>query len=295
MDDSYCSPENQHLYNKMATCFNKDELLIIAKKYNDAKPNRKIPLKVKNKEIDKSTLLKHLNARLQTHESKWPDMDFMKITSQETRNRLKKAFRPQKPKSWYINDREWLNTYDLLNVMHQYEEHYKSFKFLGVHPIDFASKTSSLSSRCISPQLCNFNLEHFLKADYSQVGIIFNLDKHDEPGSHWVLLYIGLKPHMKNFGSYFIDSNSTDTPTEIVDLMHNVKGQINKFYSPKLANKFVTMQNKKRFQFKNTECGMFCMYFLVQFLKKHSFEHIIKQDVHDDAVHKFRSIYYTSV
>ena len=99
---------------------------------------------------------------------------------------------------------------------------------------------------------------------------------------------------MKNFGSYFIDSNSTDTPTEIADLMHNVKGQVNKFYGPKLANKFTIMQNKKRFQFKNTECGMFCMYFLVQFLKKHSFEHIIEEDVHDDAVHKFRSIYYTS-
>ena len=76
--------------------------------------------------------------------------------------------------------------------------------------------------------------------------------------------------------------------------MHNIKGQINKFYGPKIANKFVTMQNKKRFQFKNTECGMFCMYFLVQFLKKHPFEHIIEQDVNDDVVHKFRSIYYTS-
>ena len=291
---SYCSPENQHIYDKTSSCFNKDELLIIAKKYNDAKPTKKIPLKVNKKEISKSALLRHLNARLNTHESKWPDMDFMKVTSQETREKLRKAFRPKKPDSWYVNDREWLNTYDLLNVMHQYEDHYKSFKFLGVHPIDFAYKPSSISSKCISPQLCNFNLEQFIKANYSQVGIIFNLDKHNEPGSHWVLLYIGLKPHMKNFGCYFIDSNSTDTPIEIASFMQNVKEQIDNFYSDKFSKNFVTLENKKRFQFKNTECGMFCIYFLIQFLKKKSFDNIINQNIEDDSVHKFRSIYYTN-
>lgn len=291
---SYCSPENQHIYERTSSCFNKNELLIIAMKYNDAKPTKKIPLKVNKKKITKKALLEHLNARLKVHESQWPDMDFMKVTSKETRDKLQKAFRPQKPKSWYVNDREWLNTYDLLNVMHQYEAHYKTFKFLGVHPIDFAYKTSAASSTCISPQLCNFNLKQFIKAEYNQVGVIFNLDKHNEPGSHWVLLYIALKPHMNNFGCYFIDSNSTDTPKEIVFFMQNVKRQIDNFYGSRVSNRFVVMENRKRFQYKDTECGMFSMYFLIQFLKKHKFEDIINQDIQDDAVHRFRSIYYTS-
>uniref|UniRef100_A0A6C0BQU9 Ubiquitin-like protease family profile domain-containing protein n=1 Tax=viral metagenome TaxID=1070528 RepID=A0A6C0BQU9_9ZZZZ len=283
---SFCSPENESLYKKNATCFSKDELLIFAKRYNDAKPLKKSPLKVK-----KHILLKDLQQRLTVHESKWPDLDFMKVISKDTRKQLKEAFRPQKPDTWYINDKEWLNTCDLLNVMHQYEKHYKSFKFLGVHPIDFAYKSNGNS--CISPELCNFNVERFIKAKYNQVGVIFNLDKHYEPGSHWVLLYIGLKPHMKNFGCYFIDTNSTETPQEIATFMHSTKGQIQKYYDKKIASKFEILENKKRFQFKNTECGMFCLYFLIEFLNKRSFESIIQQDIHDDVVHKYRDILYT--
>jgi hypothetical protein len=283
---SFCSPENESLYKKNATCFSKDELFIFAKRYNDAKPLKKISLKVK-----KHILLTDLQQRLNVHESKWPDLDFMKVISKDTRKILKEAFRPQKPDAWYVNDKEWLNTSDLLNVMHQYEKHYTSFKFLGVHPIDFAYKSNGIS--CISPELCNFNVERFIKAKYNHVGVIFNLDKHYEPGSHWVLLYINLKPHTKNFGCYFIDTNSTETPQEIATFMHSIKDQIQKYYNKKIASKFEILENKKRFQFKNTECGMFCLYFLIDFLNKRSFKSIIQQDIHDDVVHKYRDILFT--
>ena len=285
---SFCSPENEHIYEKSKTCYNLKELQLIAKNYNKAMPTNPIPIHVK-----KTVLLDHLKSRLPMHESKWVDLDFMKVIKKETRDELKEIFRPSTPSSWTNNNREWLTTYDILNVMNQYEKKYKSFKFLGVHPIDFAFKPQGYDT-CISNELCRFDIKTFLKGGYSQFAVIFNLDKHYEPGSHWVAFYCGLKPTLKNFGCYFIDSNSTETPKEVVKLMKNIKLQIDSYYKKNIANKFKSMENRKRFQFKNSECGMFSMYFIIQFLKQIPFSEIIETNIDDDDVHKFRYVFYNS-
>ena len=136
-------------------------------------------------------------------------------------------------------------------------------------------------------------MKTLLKAGYNQIGAVFNLDRHDQPGSHWVCLYIGLNPSSPNFGCFFIDSNSTKTPFEIRQLMYRVREQIRHIYkSKKMWDKFTVMENNKQFQFKNTECGMFSIYFMIKFLEKKRFLDIITLDIDDEDVHKFRNIYY---
>ena len=36
-------------------------------------------------------------------------------------------------------------------------------------------------------------LNHFISKKINKIGIIFNLDKHDESGSHWVSMFINIK------------------------------------------------------------------------------------------------------
>jgi len=50
--------------------------------------------------------------------------------------------------------------------------------------------------------------------------------------------------------------------------------------------------NKKRFQYKNSECGMFSMWFIIQFLEDKEFEDIIRSNIEDDEVMKKRDEYY---
>mgnify|MGYP001296860908 CR=1 FL=1 len=47
------------------------------------------------------------------------------------------VFKPVRPESWKKNEREWLNTLDIRNVMDQYEDKHHDFIFLGPVPIDF--------------------------------------------------------------------------------------------------------------------------------------------------------------
>jgi hypothetical protein len=210
------------------------------------------------------------------------------------RKDLVNTFRPSTPASWKKDDREWLNTYDILNGMRQYEDKYKSFKFIGAHPIDFASRFSD--GTCVSAKdMCDFNAKNLLSKNYSQIAAIFNLDKHDEPGSHWVSLYIGLKPSLPNFGCFYIDSNASEIPEEINALMITVQKQMREIYSAKDMKKFAMKQSHKRFQYKNTECGMFSMFFIIQFLKKKTFSQIMKMKVDDDMVHTFRKVLYNPI
>lgn len=277
---SYCSPDHDDVYQKTKTCYTVSQLKEIAKKYN-SKNSNKI-----NINTNKTQLLQSIRSRLSgIHESKW--YKTLDLNNED----MKGTFKPQKPSSWKKDNKTWLNTYDILNVMQQYEEKYPSFKFLGVYPLDFNHKYDNV--RCVGPNMCQFSVKDMLKLGKTQCGVILNLDYHDEPGSHWVSLYIGLSPSLKNFGCYFIDSTSRAAPKEVLHFIKDVKKQIDEHYGKlDISQKFKIVQNKKKFQFENTECGMFSMYFMIQFLKKKEFKTIINSKITDQEVNSLRDVYY---
>jgi hypothetical protein len=50
--------------------------------------------------------------------------------------------------------------------------------------------------------------------------------------------------------------------------------------------------NPKRFQYKNSECGMFSMWFIIQFIEDRDYGEIITSKIDDDYVFKKRNEYY---
>lgn len=282
---SYCSPSHKEIYDKTRTCYTKKQLELIAKKYNKSVTQNKIKVNTLKKE-----LLEQLHTILQTHESNWPQLSFMKNVKEDTMDDLIESFKPEKPKEWKVNEKQWLNTYDIMEVMEQYEDKYRSFQFLGVFPIDFEHKING--NHCVSPVMCKFDLMRMLKNKITQCGAILNLDYHYQSGSHWVCMYIGLVPHNPNFGCYYIDSGASKAPNEVKEFFKRIKQQINAEYSKEVADKFKFRENKKQFQFKNTECGMFSMYFMIQFLKQIPFKTIINSKINDEDAFQLRDDYY---
>jgi len=55
---------------------------------------------------------------------------------------------------------------------------------------------------------------------------------------------------------------------------------------------FRTFYNNNRFQFKTSECGTFCIYFIVELLKNRTFKDIITNLISDDEINKERLVYY---
>jgi hypothetical protein len=272
----HCSPYNHVKYGaKDETCYSYADLKLIATEYSKLTGNK---IKAKSKKELHKTLKEHLSKECTT-EYCW----MKRINSVQAEERLKETFRPVKPVEWYKNKRTWLNTYDILYVMEQYEKLYKEFKFLGVYPIDFTQKIDL--NRCIGDMMCDFDIHKNLLPDHNSFGMILNLDKHNEPGSHWVAIYCNLNPKVENYGIYYYDSVATRPDKDVLDFMKKIKSQA--------GTNFQLESNKIQKQFQNTECGMFSVIFLTQCLKKIPFNYICKHMRTDDEINRIRDIIYT--
>ena len=197
------------------------------------------------------------------------------------RMELQTYFRPVMPKKWLSNHREWLNTYDIENVLNQYEKKHTNYKSFGAVPIDFDSKLSS--NTCVVDELCNLQVESLLNNGITQFSVVFNLDRHDEPGSHWIAMYVNL-----TVGDIiYFDSYGYDSPSEVCTLMKRIKEQLIALNSR--ANIRVS---KLRHQYKNSECGMYCLYFIINLLEGKTFSQLTKKPVPDDSVERKRDVYF---
>lgn len=273
-----CSPSNK---NNSTTCFDLNSLIKIAKGWNLKNPTNKINIsKYKTRHQLWSEIDKRLNQKCDS-EWCWIEQEFVKrLGSKE----LKSIFRPKMPKSWKKNKYEWLNTTDIETVMKQYEKKYSDFKFIGPVPIDFDYEYSV--GQCIVNELCNLKIKSLLKDKISRVGIIYNLDPHDKPGSHWVAMYMDLNKKKV----YYFDSYGTQPPDEVKKLVDRIQEQ-----GREMGMEFEYDYNTTRHQYENSECGVYSMYFITQLLEgKKTFDGIEKSTLKDEFINSKRKYYYLS-
>jgi hypothetical protein len=170
-------------------------------------------------------------------------------------------FAPDHPPDWNENPTEWLSNFDILEVLLQYEEAHPNFKFIGPSPIDWNYKPAKKSGKCVTQEMCDFDLGALKKQGKTKIGIVFNLDKHNESGSHWVSLFIDLE----NPFILFFDSAGDIIPDEILQFINEKVVPQGKAYGiPFLP--FKIDRNPKEHQYENTECGMYSLYFLIAML-----------------------------
>lgn len=273
----YCSPTHK---NNKYSCFNKTSLVKIARAWNKDNATEK-PIIIK-KNMRTPTLWKIINKRLNKTcqgEWCWVQQSFVKSLDDEEINN---TFRPVTPREWYGSKNEWLSTVDIENVMIQYENKYDDFLFIGPVPIDFDYEPSMGS--CIVDELCKINLAKLMKNKITKIGIIFNLDKHDQGGSHWVAMFVDIN---KN-GIYYWDSYGEPAPSEVDVLANRLIEQGKK---KKLKLKYHV--NSVRHQFQNSECGVYCMYFITKLLQGKSYEDVIHNKIDDSTMNMKRGYFYS--
>jgi len=201
-------------------------------------------------------------------------LDKAPLDEQVKKSLRKDYLRPRKPKTWEKDPDMWLDNYNILHVMKQYEEAVPWFRFLGVFPIDFSAPDPYRKNgqvQCLYKETCELNLIAEYDKGVRGIGIVFNLDPHFKGGSHWVALYINLHDKQKPFAGYF-DSYGYKTPPLIARLMRSFKLQIQ---SCELGF------NARRFQYGNSECGMFSMYFIICMIYGIPFKDFCKDSVTD--------------
>lgn len=204
----------------------------------------------------------------------------------------KRELKPEKPLSWYKNPKTWLSNFDIQNVMLQYEQTKKyKYTFLGVFPIDFSVALDN--GKCIYSEFCTIDIVKYAKQNKRFIGLITNLDKHDQSGSHWTSTFLVIDPTLQTYGAYYYDSTGKSVPSYLMKFLIMVKHQCDNLYPEK---RFVIYQNKKQHQYKNSECGVFSMVFQIRWINKHivklnntSFQEIIGNPyINDDNMLKIR-------
>ena len=184
---------------------------------------------------------------------------------------------------WNSDPQKWLNTNDIESVLIQYEDVFPSFNFLGVCPIDWETRLED-KQECICKKICELDLQNEKIKGFTKVASVFNLDEHDEPGSHWVAIYIDILSE----NMYYFDSEGLRCPTRIKKIFHNLKNKPENrdfnFYS----NYNVTHQKS------NNECGMYCIYFILYMIKYNDFKHFINPNalILDEEMQMLRTKYF---
>jgi hypothetical protein len=291
---AFCSPIGEKNFEKDNTCFSQSALNRLVKIWNTLYPTNKIQGGSKK---SKRELWKELNKRMSSHcngsgkEYCWVD----KLHGAKKDPEIARSLRPVKPSEWYKKPNAWLSNYDIEAVMEQYQED-DSFKyqFLGVYPIDFEGKDAF--GECLFKEICNLHISKLYENGIRYIGLITNLDKHDQSGSHWTSLFACIDPEKPCFGAYYYDSVSREPPPEIDAFMKKLQSQAKMIAAKKKIDKeFKLDYNENRHQYGNNECGVFSMAYQIRWLDKlkknpnMTFAQIEKFKTNDEKIHKLRS------
>jgi hypothetical protein len=275
-----CAP---HISFDGQSCISLELLVKMADAYNESSSN-KIKLYPEMNTLNPGKYKKYL---LEQFESKlsnkcsdqkcWTEQSFIEKIHQDAKEDLEKyTFRPNGPGGRF----EWLNTMNIDDVMEQYEKKYPEFKYLGTVPMDF----DDLPSLGIK----NLNLNNLIKESKTKLGIVFNLDNHDQPGSHWVAMFSDLKDGK----IYYFDSVGIAPEPRVRKLMRRIA----KFCQTGMGIRKVDADyNRTRHQYKDSECGVYSMNFIHNMLEGKSFKDHNKSRISDDEINKYRNVYFSNV
>ncbi|ADO67217.1 putative cysteine protease [Cafeteria roenbergensis virus] len=290
--DTRCAPTKVY---KDGSCFDYKSLVKIAQAYN-----KKFTHNI-NITSDKKELVKQLEDKL-SHECDeqtcWLKQSF---TREILDDNIKNTFRPVGP----TQKNGWLSTINIDQVMEQYQYKYPAFLYLGTVPSDFEELP-----------ILGFNsidFDKLLKKGKYKLGMVINLDEHNQSGSHWVALFINLK----NNQVYFFDSFAKKPIKKIKNFINKIiKYLYKKEFGNEIPIKYLekalqkydkftpTVQealdkidfkiNKIQHQRDNSECGVYSINFILRLLQGDTFEEITNNPVNDKEMEECRKVYFVN-
>lgn len=229
----------------------------------------------------------------------WLDVKWVKqIKDYDIHNN---TFRPKGPQGRF----KWLSTTNINDIMGQYEQKYSEFKFLGAVPIDFEDLTTL--------GISDLNFDQLYKSGKTKIGLVINLDEHWKRGSHWVSMFADLNTNsVFYFDSYGIKPRNRITnfvkkialwcyKRNILNIQHgssqdveltDTESNFMRAKKNKYEEKLNVAYNKTRHQFKNSECGVYSVNFILRLLKGEQFDHICNNITTDDQVNECRKTYF---
>jgi len=189
------------------------------------------------------------------------------------------------PSDWKENRYEWLSSDDIDAVEKKLAKLFDDYYFVGCVPIDFDLKTEELS-QCLVSALCSMKLPKLYKKGYRRIGIAINTDTHEGTGEHWTAVFCDIRPELEFPRMTYFDSYAFKPEPEIKRLMNRwaMQWDATGIHSKPMQLTY----NSTRHQRKDSECGMYCIYFHINCLT----EMPMNKRIPDDAVNQIRDLVF---
>lgn len=319
---SQCAPNNMDAKVEPGSCFSTKDIMDIKKAVNER--NHRIILTAN----DAHGIYNQFRVHFGKMCSRGKERCWLKKAGL-TETHYKRIFnnlKPEQPDEWKKNPHTWLSNFDIEAVLRDYEwldedeTKPSDFVLLGPTPINIYDKRHG---HCVEDSLCHLKLDHIYNnkpylgfhgfrghgPKKTKIGIVFNTDKDNEDGEHWISLFVDLGPQPFIL---FFDSTGNDPPPEVVKLIADIQKQA----MTRLKKRFVMkpssdvrpkaiIENEVQHQSKNTECGIYALFFLITMLTGRNLLNgramtvqqridFFTQDVvlEDDFIAKFRDVLF---
>lgn len=266
------------------SCFTTPILQEMVKAYNETHPDNLIidkewPTEAEHRKYLLAKLAKRMT-NVCKDEKCWIDKVFIKSTEEEKEKIINDTFRPNGPGGQF----KWLSNTNIEEVMNQYKSVYNNFCFLGAFPSDFDTlkdiKETGMTGIPIE------YIESLLDKGIEKFGIVFNTDNHDQPGQHWISAYADANTGLVAFFDSAEGKNNEPDP--------RIRNFLSKFETAFKKRGITTKYklNKNQFQYKNTECGVYSINFILRMVDDGDFDEIVANPIDDDTVNKCRVVYF---
>ena len=239
------------------TCYTKNALKLLIRRYNQNHA-KSTGIKI-NLDSTPKEMLNKLVKKIGTRKSGNIDWIRLPFLTSEDRKYLESFF-----KSKLRFKGQWLSDRNIEQTLKQYERIYPGFKMFGVFPIDMVPHVSVLDVKALYHD------------GHRTVALVFNTAPSGSSGEHWICLI--LKIHARGGDAWFFDSTGTRPDHEIRRLLR----QLHNSY------KFKVKINKIKHQYALTECGMYCINYILQVLEGKTFEQISNTIYLDFIINKTR-------
>jgi len=270
MSAKLCSP---HVEDNRISCYSLEQLKNIAREYNKTS-SKKIKLNNQTKKQLWNNIRNSLSDKC-NNEICWSEQKFI-----SDKKSLVENFRPKMPKVWKKeNYTTWLNTDDINRVMRQYEKKHNDFLFIGTVPLDCGIHNE------LNCQLTNFDINKAYNNGIKTIGIVYNLDKSYENGSHWFSCFIDLRKSPYLFEHY--DSYASKPKDEIYNLYNKIKLQLTNNNKDIKFNNNTVLKQKDNFS-----CGIYSMFYIIKRLEGKTLGQLEKMNLDTPKMQKLKKEWY---
>lgn len=180
---------------------------------------------------------------------------------------VEQYFLPKGPRDMVNGQWPWLSNNDIDTVLHRLSICYPDFQNIGFQMIDFKEHGT----------LYNYDFDSHIKEGKRQFGVVINTDVSSGSGIHWFCLFFFFNsPDEINIE--FFNSSGRGPVNEVQELID----MLSKKYKAKV---FI---NRTSHQKKDSECGVYSLFYIWARLKHISVDKLFNHRIKDEQMEEFR-------